>query len=219
MCQIDQREGTVSFAAIRRVLRELFAKNHGGSIRPPPTSARVKLVDIFFEKVKQESNFILRTDNWKKLRNHIHKNVSCVEFGPDQLKVFISTREVFTLKLLHRKWSLYTTYAFKQIKQAIAPGSRNTMCPEIDARLMRPVMLSLLSPESINFTGSGTRHPVNQGVLDQGTRHLNPPSTGIWRLNLEAEAAQSQDVALTYRGPEVRKLDFVQTDQINRIQD
>ena len=35
MCQIDGREGTVSFAAIRRVLRELFAKNHGGSIRPP----------------------------------------------------------------------------------------------------------------------------------------------------------------------------------------
>ena len=35
MCQIDQRESTVSFAAICRVLRELFAKNHGGSIRPP----------------------------------------------------------------------------------------------------------------------------------------------------------------------------------------
>ena len=33
---IDQREGIVSFAAIRRVLRELFAKNHGGSVQRPP---------------------------------------------------------------------------------------------------------------------------------------------------------------------------------------
>ena len=42
MCQIYQREGTVSFAAIRRVLRGLFAKNHE-EVRstPPPTSARV----------------------------------------------------------------------------------------------------------------------------------------------------------------------------------
>ena len=41
MFQIDQREGTVSFAAIRRVLRELFAKNRGGwSIRPPPLQVR-----------------------------------------------------------------------------------------------------------------------------------------------------------------------------------
>ena len=43
VCQIDQREGTVSFAAIRSVLRELFVKNHGGSVRPP-TSARVNLL-------------------------------------------------------------------------------------------------------------------------------------------------------------------------------
>ena len=42
MCQIDLREGTVSLAAIRRVLRELFAKKHGGPFDPPPTSARVK---------------------------------------------------------------------------------------------------------------------------------------------------------------------------------
>ena len=35
MYQIDQREVTVCLAAIRRVLRELFAKNHGGSIQPP----------------------------------------------------------------------------------------------------------------------------------------------------------------------------------------
>ena len=42
MCQIDQREGTVSFVAIRRVLRELFAKDHGGGgPSDPPTSARV----------------------------------------------------------------------------------------------------------------------------------------------------------------------------------
>ena len=34
MCQIEQREGTVSFAAIRRVLRELFAKNQGGPFDP-----------------------------------------------------------------------------------------------------------------------------------------------------------------------------------------
>ena len=34
MCQINQREGTASFAAIRRVLRELFAKNHGGPFDP-----------------------------------------------------------------------------------------------------------------------------------------------------------------------------------------
>ena len=40
MCQIDQREGTVSFAAIGRVLRELFAKNHGGSIPPTPPQVR-----------------------------------------------------------------------------------------------------------------------------------------------------------------------------------
>ena len=38
MCQIDQREGTVSFAAIRRVLRELFAKKHGG--HPTPLQVR-----------------------------------------------------------------------------------------------------------------------------------------------------------------------------------
>ena len=45
MCQIDQREGTVSFAVIRRVLRELFAKKHGGSIRPPPLQVRgLKLI-------------------------------------------------------------------------------------------------------------------------------------------------------------------------------
>ena len=42
ICQIDQREGTVSFETIRRVLRELFTKNHGGGVHPtPPTSARV----------------------------------------------------------------------------------------------------------------------------------------------------------------------------------
>ena len=37
MCQIDQCEGTESFFAIRRVLRELFAKNYGGgwSVRHP----------------------------------------------------------------------------------------------------------------------------------------------------------------------------------------
>ena len=41
MCQINQCEGTKSFVPIKCVLRELFAKNHGGSVRPPPTSARV----------------------------------------------------------------------------------------------------------------------------------------------------------------------------------
>ena len=40
MCQIDQREGTVSFAAIRRVLRELFAKNHEGVHPTPPLQVR-----------------------------------------------------------------------------------------------------------------------------------------------------------------------------------
>ena len=30
MCQINQPEGTASFAATRRVLRELFAKNRRG---------------------------------------------------------------------------------------------------------------------------------------------------------------------------------------------
>ena len=33
--QIDQREGTVSFAMIRRVLRELFAKTMGSPPDPP----------------------------------------------------------------------------------------------------------------------------------------------------------------------------------------
>ena len=42
MCQIDQREGTESFAAIRRVLLELFAKKTWRSVQPP-TSASVKL--------------------------------------------------------------------------------------------------------------------------------------------------------------------------------
>ena len=42
MCQIDRREATASFAVIRRVLRELFAKTHGGGpFDPPLTSARV----------------------------------------------------------------------------------------------------------------------------------------------------------------------------------
>ena len=45
MCQIDQREGTVGFAAIRRLLRELFAKNLGGAF-DPPTSARDKMHNI-----------------------------------------------------------------------------------------------------------------------------------------------------------------------------
>ena len=40
MCQIDQREDTVNFDAIRRVLREVFAKNHGGA-SDHPTGARV----------------------------------------------------------------------------------------------------------------------------------------------------------------------------------
>ena len=40
MCQIDQREGTVSFAAIRRVLRELFAKNRGGGPSDTPLQVR-----------------------------------------------------------------------------------------------------------------------------------------------------------------------------------
>ena len=44
MCQIDQRESTVSFAEIRLVLRELFAKKHGGGpFDPPLTSAWVRL--------------------------------------------------------------------------------------------------------------------------------------------------------------------------------
>ena len=36
MCQIDQRDGTVSFAVIRRVLRELFVKKNivGGPFAP-----------------------------------------------------------------------------------------------------------------------------------------------------------------------------------------
>ena len=50
MCQIDKCEGTESFIAIQRVLRELFTKNHRGvgSIRPPSpsTSAWVKDRDI-----------------------------------------------------------------------------------------------------------------------------------------------------------------------------
>ena len=49
MCQIDQREGTISFAAIRRVLRELFAKNHGGP-SDPPTSARVNIKWISYSR-------------------------------------------------------------------------------------------------------------------------------------------------------------------------
>ena len=43
MCQINQHEGIVSFAAIRRVLRELFVKKHEGVHAAPPTSARVKM--------------------------------------------------------------------------------------------------------------------------------------------------------------------------------
>ena len=41
MCQIDQCEGTERFVAIRRVLRELLAKNHGGPL-DPLASAMVK---------------------------------------------------------------------------------------------------------------------------------------------------------------------------------
>ena len=41
MCQIDQCEGTASFVAIRRVLREVLTKNHGGPF-DPLASARVK---------------------------------------------------------------------------------------------------------------------------------------------------------------------------------
>ena len=50
MCQIDQREGTASFTAIRRVLRELFAKNHGGVHPTPPTSARVKKPEYLYAR-------------------------------------------------------------------------------------------------------------------------------------------------------------------------
>ena len=35
MCQIDQCEGTETFVAIRRVLRELFTKSHEG-VRSTP---------------------------------------------------------------------------------------------------------------------------------------------------------------------------------------
>ena len=42
MCQLDQRNGTASFATICCVLRELFAKNRGGPF-PPSTCARVNL--------------------------------------------------------------------------------------------------------------------------------------------------------------------------------
>ena len=35
MCQIDQREGTASFAPIRRVLRKLLAKNQRGAFDLP----------------------------------------------------------------------------------------------------------------------------------------------------------------------------------------
>ena len=75
------------------------------------------------------------------LLNTLYFKNAWAELGPNQLKVFISPREAFSLKLLHGKWSPYTTYTFKEIKQTIAPGSRNTGCPEIDARLVRPVML------------------------------------------------------------------------------
>ena len=41
MCQMGKREGTVSFAAIRRDLRELVAKNHvEPSALPPPLQVR-----------------------------------------------------------------------------------------------------------------------------------------------------------------------------------
>ena len=39
MFQIDQRESTASFAAIRRVLRELFTKDHG-AVHPTPLQVR-----------------------------------------------------------------------------------------------------------------------------------------------------------------------------------
>ena len=39
MCQIDNREGTVGFAAIRRVLRELFPKKSWG-VRSTPLQVR-----------------------------------------------------------------------------------------------------------------------------------------------------------------------------------
>ena len=63
MCQIDKREGTVSFAAIRSVLRELFSKTHGGFVRPPPlTSARVKVLTLYlvYFKVKARSQKVTR---------------------------------------------------------------------------------------------------------------------------------------------------------------
>ena len=54
MCQIDQREGTVSFAAIRRVLRELFAgKTMGGPFHPPPLQVRgLTFLCILSKRVK-----------------------------------------------------------------------------------------------------------------------------------------------------------------------
>ena len=58
MCRIDKREGTVSFAAIPRVLRELFAKNHGGPSDPRPTSARVNVI-----LRKKESQHQTNTDD------------------------------------------------------------------------------------------------------------------------------------------------------------
>ena len=66
MCQIDQREGTLSFAAIRRVLRELFAKKHGeGSVRPPRSrSARVKIPsgDIYKQQIRLRNSSLHRND-------------------------------------------------------------------------------------------------------------------------------------------------------------
>ena len=40
MCQMGKREGTVSFAVIRRDLRELVAKNHVEPSDPPPLQVR-----------------------------------------------------------------------------------------------------------------------------------------------------------------------------------
>ena len=54
MCHINHREGATNAASIRRVLRELFAKNHGGLFNPP----QVKELKQFFDILPNVNCFI-----------------------------------------------------------------------------------------------------------------------------------------------------------------
>ena len=59
MCQIDQCEGTERFVAIRRVLHELFTKNHGGRFDPPPPLQVRGLIDRISTKCYKSRVLVL----------------------------------------------------------------------------------------------------------------------------------------------------------------